>query len=617
MFVVLGWWLALATAAAPAPSPIATASPNVIATPAGNGGLVLPAVPALPAPAPPTLPPQPPATIAGTSGPFVGLSLQDALAMALVRNTSLAIAQSNRRIAGYNIVAAKGAYDLQFQIAPNYSFSQNAATSSFQSGPNGAPLQITTLGASATLSQRVGSGGTLSFGSSASRVNNNLTLNSYDPYYQTAFALEFTQPLLRGRAIGPRRRQLRLSKINASLSDDQALLTASQTIDSVETAYNDLIAAWKTVGIQEDALRQARAQSESNARLVEQGAAAPVDVVESDAQVDQFRDAVAAAVANVASLQNTLKGLVLNDPADPIWRANLVPTTPVTEGQSEPQVAKVVAQALLLRPEVAQLRDEIRSSEVDLAYDRDQTRPQVDLSLGITENGFAGEPTPLNSNAFISASAEQLVAINQLIARVNALAPPGFPPLVPLANAFTPLPPNTIGGLGTAFGSALRGEFPQYTIGATIGFPLRNRTAEATYAAAKEARAQLATQELALIQALEQQARNAVQAYRSARARLLAAGAERKAAAQVSASELRKFRAGESTTYLVLQRQVQLASARGSELQAQTDLANALVELERVSGSILPDSGVQTDALGTAPEPVPPSLATPAARGKR
>ena len=52
--------------------------------------------------------------------PFVGIALQDAIAMALQRNTDLAIAQSNHRIANYQIVAAQGAYDVRFQLVPSY-----------------------------------------------------------------------------------------------------------------------------------------------------------------------------------------------------------------------------------------------------------------------------------------------------------------------------------------------------------------------------------------------------------------------------------------------------------------------------------------------------------------
>jgi HAE1 family hydrophobic/amphiphilic exporter-1 len=446
-------------------------------------------------------------------------------------------------------------------------------------------------------------------------VHSNLTLNSYDPYYETSMALNFSQALARGRGIDATRRQIQLAKINADLSSDNAVLTASATLSNTLDAYYDLVAAWKNVAIQEDALRQARVQSESNARLVKGGAAAPVDVIESDTQVDIFQNGVYSAIQNVASLQNRLKQLILSDPADPIWTANLVPVSPQTAVPAEPSLDDVVVAALRNRPEVAQLRESVRSSDVDLAFFHDQTLPQINLNLGITEQGLAGTLAPSSSNPFIASSVQQTIAINQLIARVNALEPPGTPPLPALNGTPTVIPPYTVGGLGQAYSNMFGGKYPQYTVGASVAFPLRDRTAEAQYRIALEQRKQVATQEVALIQRIQYEARNAVQAYRSARSRLSAASAARKAAEAVEASEERRFKAGQSTTFLVLQRQINVATQRGAELQAQTDLQKALVEIDRVSGSILAHNQVNLDTLGAAKQGAVPALeASPAPR---
>ena len=95
------------------------------------------------------------------------------------------------------------------------------------------------------------------------------------------------------------------------------------------------------------------------------------------------------------------------------------------------------------------------------------------------------------------------------------------------------------------------------------------------------------------------EARNALQAYQSALAKLNAARKSRETAEAVYASEARQFNNGESTTFLVLQRQVTLEQARGLELQAQTQLNQSIVELQRVEGTILADNGVNLQTLGT------------------
>ena len=591
-------------ASAPAQSgPIPTATPALLATPGprGNNQLVLPPAPALPSP-PPGVGSLPAATIAGNADPFVGLTLRDAIGMALERNTDLAVSQANRRIANYQIVEAQGAYDLRLQIQPSYEFQQNPPLSPFMTGPNGQPAQIVTASANAQVSGLTSTGGRIQASTTAQRIDNNTLYNNFNPYYETAAQLVYTQPLVRGLAIDQNREQIQLARINANLSTDNALLTASNTIDNVSVAYDNLVSAWKNVAIQEDALRQAKAQSESNARLVRRGAAAPVDVVQSDEQVNEFQDQVYSAIQNVATYQNQLKQLILGDPADPAWIANLVPTTAVGAPPPEPALSDVIVTALEHRPEVAQIRDNIRSQDVTIAYDRDQTKPQVDINVGVTENGLSGAPENVANEPLFSIITQQIVDLNALIARANAAGT--GPPLVPIdaSSLATKLPPNSVGNIGTSYKSLLAGQYPTYQISATLGFPLRDRTAIATYQAAVEQRRSLVTQEFALVQRFQTESRNAVQAYRSARSRLIAATAARVASEKVAASEVRKFRAGISTTYLVLQRQIMLANERNRELQAQTDVQNALVEIDRVTGNILSKNGVNVDALGKAPQ---------------
>jgi outer membrane protein TolC len=202
-------------------------------------------------------------------------------------------------------------------------------------------------------------------------------------------------------------------------------------------------------------------------------------------------------------------------------------------------------------------------------------KPQLDLNLGVTENGFAGAPASPSLNP------------------LAALLPPGVT---------LPAPPAyETGKLGQAWTNAFDGRFPEYTLGATISLPLQNRFGRGTLGAAVEQEKSIDAQQVAVIARVEVEARNALQSYRSARGRLAAATAERDAAQRVLEGEQRKFGAGQSTTFLVLQREVSLANARGSELQAATDLQEALVELDRASGQIFAHYNVDVSHAGSGP----------------
>ena len=355
--------------------------------------LILPPVPAMLPAAASSAGVVPSGDIVGVAqGPFVGLSLSNAVSMALAKNTDLIVAQENRRIARYQVVAAKGAYDVRLEIEPRYTFDQQPVTNPFFAGPNAMPLQQSSLGAKAGFAGQTLDGTKYSVSASASRTNDNTTINSYDPTYATALSLQLSHPLLRGAYMDDAKRRLQLARVNGELSSDQTLLSASGTLVDVLDAYYDLIAAWRNVAIQEDALRLAKEQSEKNQRLVKQGAAAPMDVAESDAQVYTYQNNVFSALQNVARLQNKIKQLTLADPSDPLWLANIVPVSPPQPVSPEPALNDVVVAALKNRPEMAQLRESGRNADIDLAYAKGQVKPQLDLALGVTENGFAGAP---------------------------------------------------------------------------------------------------------------------------------------------------------------------------------------------------------------------------------
>jgi len=56
---------------------------------------------------------------------------------------------------------------------------------------------------------------------------------------------------------------------------------------------------------------------------------------------------------------------------------------------------------------------------------------------------------------------------------------------------------------------------------------------------------------------------------------------------QQFASEQRKLDAGQSTVFLVLERQIALTTAKGMELKAQTDLNKAIADLQKATGNSL------------------------------
>ncbi len=530
-----------------------------------------------------------------TQQPFVGITIDNAIGMALSRNADLAVAQANRRIAQYQIESARGAYDVRFSVEPQYQYSAVAPQNAFFAGPNFGPIVQRSTSVTAGAQGTLPAGQQYSVNVSGKQTYDNTTINTFDPYYPTIFSVNFSQPLGRGRSLTQASRQLQLALIGEQNTTAQTLGTVSTTISQVANTYWDLVAAWRQVAIAEQSLRDTIVQQHSNVRLARSGASAPIDVVQVDSQIAVFQQQVFAALQNVALLQNQLKSQLTGNPADPIWNANLVPTTPVLRLPQVPALAQLVTQALRDRPEIAQVRDRLRSAQVDVAYTQNQLKPQVDLQLGYTSNGFAGSLIP--PGPFFQSSAQQLVAIDQLIAAVNRTLPPAQQiPTVPISN--TPVPSYLVGGLDQSIKNLLSNSFPVYTAGVSVSFPLGNHAAKADFATAVQQQRIAQVQEASTIARITFDVRNALQGYRSSLAQLAAARAAREASEQILGSEERRFRAGASTTFLVLQREIEVTDNRGRELQAQTNLNKAVVDLQRATGTILRANNVNVTTVG-------------------
>jgi outer membrane protein TolC len=384
-----------------------------------------------------------------------------------------------------------------------------------------------------------------------------------------------TQPLLKNLGMNATKRQLKLAFVNADARSVQALIDASNTISQVENAYWNLVAAWRNVSIQEEALKEAIAQQQSNVRLARRGAAPTIDAVESQTQVSNFQNNVYSALQTVSQLQIQLKSLVVADPADPIWTANLVPSTSVQQTPESGDLSQIVSVAQLDRPEVRQAEDKRLSADIDRAFAANQSLPQADLQVQYLSNGFAGILTPVPGF---------------LVAECNSVSGVNFCP--------TP-PPNTQGSMPFAYHNMWAGAFPAFNVALVVSYPIQGNLARGMRGVASEETTQAKILMRQVQERIEAEARNALQSYKTALSQLNAARKARQTAEAVYASELRMFHHGESTTFLVLQRQLQLAQARGLELRAQTQLNQSIVELQRVKGTILSDNGVNLQTLGS------------------
>jgi HAE1 family hydrophobic/amphiphilic exporter-1 len=513
------------------------------------------------------------------------LSLREALEMALANNKDIEVARDVVRAAEFDLQGARGIYDPRLTSLSYYERS-STPSSSFLSGASGAVVQSDFTGTARLEGLTPKYGGGYRVDLSAIRLTTNNQFAALNPQFPTALTFNYTQPLWRGLRFDNNRRQIEVAKKNLSLTDAQFRQRTIETITAVQRAYWDLVFALRNLQVQRDAVRDARAQLEHNKRLVEEGILAPIDVVAADAQVSGYEQSVYSALEDVSRFENNLKNLIAENRQSKFWNVSIIPTDSVDLEPPTVSLPDAMDAALENRPELKQAEAVAEINQIDQKYFREQTRPQVDLigSYGVV--GLAGSlsQTASGGNPLANSNADLRARINELSV-INGLAPLPPPPV-------QPIPEELIGGLPQSFGNLAANRYNNFRVGVQLNLPLRNRTAEANLGRSLVEARRIVTQREQLEQLIQVDVRNVLQIVRTAGSRLRAAAAARSASEQQYTSEQRKFDAGQSTLYLVLERQTALTTARGNELRAQTDLNKAIAEFQRATGNSLQANNV-------------------------
>jgi len=503
------------------------------------------------------------------------LGLKEAITLALENNKDIEVTRQNVKIAEFDLQSARGFYEPRFSgqtyyeraTTPNVSiFSSNATTTNNSIvGNAGFTGSLPRFGTnySATVSNQ--------------RVNTNNPISILSPQNNTSFNLSITQPLFRGRSFDQPRRVIEIAKRNLSLTDTQFRQRSIEIITNVQRAYWDLVYALRNLQVQRDGVRDAKEQLEHNKRLVDEGQLAPIDVVAAETQVANIEQGVYEALEIVGRAENTLKNLIAQNKDDALWRESIVPTDSVDLEAPRTTLPEALGLALENRPEIEINKVQKDINEIDQKFYREQTKPQIDLTASYTSSGVGGSQNPDFVPFFTATCLPADTACLEEQARRALAQQKQLETLT-----------------GSSITDVFANRYPTFRAGVTFNLPLfGDKTAKANLGKSLVQSEQITTQRQQIEQIIQVDVRNALQAVRTAEARLRSAAISRENSQKQYESEQRKLDAGQSDVYKVLERQTALITARSNELRAQTELNKSIADLQRATGNSLKANNVE------------------------
>ena len=478
------------------------------------------------------------------AGEVLRLTRDEAVRLALENNPDIAVTRLEPAANDARVSAAQAAFLPTFSSSLLRNSNQTPPANLF-SGEAG--IQTDYWSGEAGLAQRLPWGGAsydVSFSSQRLTTDNPFT--SFTPSVGSSLLAVFSQPLLRDFRTDPARAQVEIARRNRSIADIQVQERLAQVSADAEAAYWALVAALAAVEVQQQSLDLALELERTNRARVDVGQSPPLDLVAAQAEVAQRRENLIVARTTALQAEDALRVLAIDPNRDDYWSVRIDPAERQPGVTGAPDVDAAVRRALEERSDIAQARRQIENSDTFVALARNQALPDLRAQATYLSAGQGGS---------------------------RLLRTDGFP--------------GTVTGVqATSFGSVLNqvlgADYPTWTVGLTLSYPIGRTADQANLARAQIERDQAAARVRSLELSVVREVRDASLRLEQNRQRIETARLGRELAEQRLDAEQKRFEVGMSTSFLVIQAQRDLAVARDNEQRSYLDYQLAAVAFERV-----------------------------------
>jgi outer membrane protein len=462
----------------------------------------------------------------------VNLTLQQAIKMAVEKNLDVKAELYNSASAEADVRGSMGIYDPLLTLLSNYKESNTLPASTFLSGASVSRQKV--LEYNAGINQLIPFGGTLglAFDNTWNR-NNSDPARFFNKYYQSDLTLSFTQPLLKNFGREATELNIEVAKYGKVGALEQFKTKLTDIVSRVRTQYSLLYSLRENLEVRKTSLALAERILNDTQAQVRAGVLPAMEVLNA-------RFGVATMQKNLIDAERALKDqfdvlrILLQLPIG----QEIVPVDIPYREKYEVDESATIKKALEERPELRQLRVTLKTSELQSRVARNQTLPDLSLSLSTAFTGLAPE-------------------YRRDLERVGS------------------------------------GKYPVWGGGLQFTYPIGNRAAENTYIKSKLKVEQTQTQVGSLEDTVVNDVRNAIRALQSSYKQLDVTSRGSAYAEQRLQAYIKKQKVGLATNKDVLDVENDLVTAKGNQIQALADYNNAITALWKASGELLSREGIK------------------------
>jgi len=386
-------------------------------------------------------------------------------------------------------------------------------------------------------------------------------IDGWKAEYSASVAGSLEVPLLKNFGIGVNLAPMRIQRNNWRISKELLEENVQNLVTDIVKSYWILYFTREDANAKEYTLELALELLKINTAKVKVGMAAPIEITQAKARIALQEEELIVAQNNILNAEDLLRQIINYNMDDLLRSKALRPIEYHLVPLEKPNVVDIsfdevscISQAIKYRQSLKIAGLQLRNAKENMKIAKNNLLPEFNVKAGLGYDGLGGN-------------------------------------------------------FGNAYDDQYTGSHPDWSVGLEVSFPLFYNEPVATYRRAKYQQKQATLTIKQENQNIAIQVRTALRNVITDRKRIEATREGTKEAQEQLRAEQEKFNVGQSTTFLVLQYQDDLATALSSEIRALADWRISLAELYRDTAQTLPIQNIKIDEFYEIPDNADPGIA--------
>ena len=313
------------------------------------------------------------------------LGMIDCIAMALKNNSEIQVKKITPLIEDANVKIQKARFepDLSFDFTMEDNTDLSSTTLSGRTTTK-TKTDIFNFG----YGQKLVSGTKLDINFYNTRTRSNSIIQNLNPEFNSEAEVTITQPLLKGFGLIVNKADFLIAKNNKLKSNHDLAEEVINILTDIKKSYYDFQYNQEQYKAALISLKRVQDLYDINKEKYAKGLTSNVDLLQSEAEVARFEEAVLAAKAVMDMAEDNLK-LITNIVDDPeLWNASIVLLENLTYEKEAVDLIDAIKKAFDHRPDYEGAKVDLKSKDISVIYYRNGMLPTLDLVGSYGLNGL-------------------------------------------------------------------------------------------------------------------------------------------------------------------------------------------------------------------------------------